>query len=140
SVTYLRRGLPTANIVATTSANDSLRVNKLELNTNSWRLVASKNLKVFGLAAGFGQDRLKSNADIGAYVASVASTLSPVPLKQSMTRNNIFLDANINLFLVQLLGEIGRSSGGTVSTYNTYSGTAPDAARTYGSLGLRFGL
>ena len=67
SVSYLRRDLPTVNIAAN-SGNDSLYVNNLSLKTNAWRVVASKSLLLFGLAAGFGQDKYESSTDIGAHL------------------------------------------------------------------------
>ena len=36
--------------------------------------------------------------------------------------------------------EVGRVSGGEVTTFNTFSGSEPGAARNYGSVGLRFGF
>jgi hypothetical protein len=42
--------------------------------------------------------------------------------------------------LAKLVAEIGSTSGGTLPTYNTYSGTAADASRLFGSVGLRIGF
>ena len=72
SLTVLRRDLPTVNLTAS-SGGDSLFVNNLKVKTTSWRLVANKSLILFGLAAGVGQDRYSSNADLGAYISSVST-------------------------------------------------------------------
>ena len=57
SVTYLRRGLPTVDLLSSNSAGDSLRVDNINITTDSYRIVASKSLLLLGIAAGVGQDR-----------------------------------------------------------------------------------
>jgi hypothetical protein len=157
SLTYLKRDLPTTTIVGTaTYANlltgpttATLNVNKFKVKTSGWRLVASKSLVFFGLAAGVGQDKYDQSADISATVSGTQPTLPPstftstatVPgTSQSMTRTNYFVDATLNLFLLKLTGEIGQVSGGTVNTYNTFASGRADKSQTYGSVGLRFGF
>ena len=145
SVSYLRRDLPTVNIAATTN-NDSLIVNNLSLKTNAWRVVASKSLLLFGFAAGFGQDKYESSADIRAHVAArtvpptSAANAGPVVLSQKITRTNVFADVSMNLLLFKLTGEIGQVSGGTINTFNTFSGKQAADSRIYGSVGARFGF
>jgi hypothetical protein len=143
SVSYLHRELPTVNIAAN-SSSDSLYVNNLSLKSNAWRLVASKGLLLFGLAAGFGQDKYESSTDISAHVAaralSPAANAGPVSLSQSITRTNVFADLSMNLLLFKLTGEIGQVSGGTINTYNTFSGKQAADSRIYGSVGARFGF
>ena len=145
AVSYLRRDLPTVNIKAN-SGSDSLLVNNLSLNTYAWRVVASKSLLLFGLAAGFGQDKYESSTDISAYVAArtapptPAVKTAPVALVQNLTRTNVFADLSMNLLLFKLTGEIGQVSGGTINTYNTFSGKQAADSRIYGSVGARFGF
>jgi hypothetical protein len=145
SFTYLRRDLPTTNITARTGG-DSLYVNDLSVETNAWRVVASKSLLMFGVAVGAGQDRYKSSADIGAHVA--ARTAPPTPatdvparnISQTLTRTNVFADLTLNLLIFKLTGEIGQVSGGEISTYNTFDGKQAADSRIYGSIGARFGF
>ncbi|MFN2636241.1 MAG: hypothetical protein ABR585_04385 [Gemmatimonadaceae bacterium] len=145
SVSYLRRDLPTVNIAAT-SGNDSLYVNNLSLQTKAWRVVASKSLLFVGLAAGVGRDSYASSADVRAHVAArtvpptSAANAGPVSLSQSLTRTNVFADVSMNLLLLKLTGEIGQVSGGTITTYNTFSGKQAADSRIYGSVGARFGF
>jgi hypothetical protein len=143
SVSYLRRDLPTVNIAAT-SNSDSLIVDKLSLKTNAWRVVASKSLLMFGLAAGFGQDKYESSANVRAHVAARAlspeAQAGPVALSQNLTRTNVFADLSLNLLILKLTGEIGQVSGGTITTYNTFSGKQAADSRIYGSVGARFGF
>ena len=145
SVSYLHRELPTVNIAAN-SASDSLYVNNLSLKSNAWRVVASKSLLLFGLAAGFGQDKYDASTDIRAHVAArtvpptSAANAGPVSLSQNLTRTNVFADLSMNLLLFKLTGEIGQVSGGTINTYNTFNGKQAADSRIYGSVGARFGF
>jgi len=143
SVSYVRRDLPTVNIAAN-SGNDSLYVNNFSLKTTAWRVVASKGLLLFGFAAGIGQDKYESSTDISAHVAArtltPAANAGPVALSQNITRTNVFADLSLNLLLFKLTGEIGQVSGGTINTYNSFSGTQAADSRIYGSVGARFGF
>jgi hypothetical protein len=144
SVSYLKRDLPTVNIAATNSGQDSLLVDNLSLKTTAWRVVASKSLLLFGLAAGFGQDKYESSADVRAYIApgllNPEAKAGPVALSQNLTRTNVFADLSMNLLLFKLTGEIGQVSGGTINTYNTFNGKQAADSRIYGSVGARFGF
>jgi hypothetical protein len=143
SVSYIRRDLPTVNIAAN-SGSDSLYVNNLSLKTTAWRLVASKGLLLFGFAAGIGQDKYESSTDVSAHVAArtltPAANAGPIALSQNITRTNVFADLSMNLLLFKLTGEIGQVSGGTINTYNTFSGKQAADSRVYGSVGARFGF
>ena len=145
SASYLIRDLPTVSIAGSNN-NDSLYVNNLSLKTKAWRLVASKSLLFLGLAAGFGQDKYDASTDIGAHVAartappSPAGNAGPVSISQSLTRTNVFADLTMNLLLLKLTGEIGQVSGGTINTFNTFSGKQAADSRIYGSVGARFGF
>ena len=145
SVSYLVRDLPTLNVTGS-SGGDSLYVKNLSLKTKAWRVTASKSLILFGLAAGFGQDKYDASTDIGAHVAArtvpptPAANATPVSISQNLTRTNIFADLSVNLLLFKITGEIGQVSGGTINTYNTFSGKQPADSRLYGSIGGRFGF
>ncbi len=149
SVTYLRRSLPTVDVNAATG-RDTLRVEGLDITTDSWRVVASKSLLGFGLAAGVGQDRVNSDASASAIVSQCSgicpaiyprpSTVGPIALTQNITRTTYFLDASLGLPFVRLIGEIGRTGSVNIPTFNTFAGSAPGAARTFGALGVRVGL
>lgn len=143
AVTYLRRSLPTADIIASSnngSGTDSLVINNLDVTTDAWRVVANKSFLLFGLAAGVGRDSYSSSTTVRAYVSQVETSSNNIAVKQDLSRTNAFFDLSLNLPIMKLVGEIGRVSGGTVNTYNTFSGHRADDARTYESVGLRFGL
>ncbi|HEY3134266.1 MAG TPA: hypothetical protein VGJ47_06510 [Gemmatimonadaceae bacterium] len=145
AVSYLVRDLPTLDITGS-SGGDSLYVKNLGLKTKAWRVTASKSLILFGLAVGVGQDKYDASTDISAHVAArtvpptSAVTSNPVSISQSLTRTNIFGDLSVNLLLFKINAEIGQVSGGTINTYNTFSGKQAADSRLYGSVGARFGF
>lgn len=152
SVTFLRRQLPTVNVVGAAEVGpgatqaDTLYVNSTRIFSNAWRVVASKNFLVFGLAAGIGQDDYSSSTNVRAAVqprppATLQTQRADVTLEQDLKRTNMFLDVSLNLPFTKLVLEVGQVMGGEVpATYNTFSGKAADASRVYGSVGLRFGF
>ena len=145
SVSYLRRDLPKIHMTAR-SAGDSLQVRDLDIQTTSWRIMASKSFFMFGVAAGGGKDRYESGTIISARMAArtvppvSAFTAGPIDIKQTMTRTTMFLDLSMNLPFFKIVGEIGQVSGGEVETYNQFEGSKADDSRTYGSIGIRFGF
>jgi hypothetical protein len=141
SVSVLRRDMPSVNVVGS-SGNNSLAVNNLSVKTTAWRFVASKSLLLFGLSAGMGRDTYDQSANITATVndpmfGTASASINP---DQSLTRTNMFAGASMNLLMLKVTGEVGRVSGGTVTTYNQFAGGAADESRLYGSVGLRFGF
>jgi hypothetical protein len=144
SVTYLKRDLPTTSIIGT-SNSDSLRVLDASVKTTAWRVVASKSLIKIGVAAGVGQDKYDQSANIEGVVHTTIAGLpvtgrAAVPAsatKQSLTRTNYFLDLSLNLPVFKLVGEVGSVSGGTVNTYNSFSGGSAARSQAYGSFGIR---
>ena len=134
SVTYLKRDLPTFSLTGTSGAN-TLSASDMNIGTTAWRVVAGKHFLVFGLAAGFGQDKYSQSATMQATVMGVSSP--QVQLSQDLTRTNMFADLSIDLPILKLVGEVGQVSGGTVNTYNSFAGKDAAASRMYGSVGLR---
>jgi hypothetical protein len=141
AVSVLRRELPTVNVVGSSQGN-SLEVNNLSVKTTAWRVVASKSLLLLGVSAGMGRDTYDQSATVTATVnappfGTASSSIDP---KQSLTRTNMFAGASLNLLVLKLTGEVGKVSGGTVSTFNQFAGKAADDSRLYGSVGLRLGF
>lgn len=141
SFSYLKRDLPTTDMSGT-SSNISVSVTDAKVNTSAWRIVASKNLLLFGIAAGVGQDKYDQSAKVqGTAQSSIGSVSSDtVNLSQSMTRTNMFADFSFNFVLGKLVAEVGQVSGGKASTYSAFSGGDADKSRLYGSVGLRVGF
>jgi hypothetical protein len=138
SVTWIERDLPTTDITA--SANNA-RIDVLDakVRTNAWRVVASKNLILFGVAVGAGRDHYAQSATVtGAVNQGILSGSATAPgTNQTLDRTNIFADLSLNLPLFKIVGEVGQASGGTVATYNTFAGGRADRSQAYGSIGLR---
>jgi hypothetical protein len=146
SFTYLKRDLPKTTMIGT-SSNLDVNITDASVNTSAFRIVASKSLLMFGVAAGIGQDRYNESANaqgtvknvkVGAATGSFTSDV--VLMEEKMTRTNYFLDLSLNMPIFKIIGEVGRASGGTASTYNAFETGSADEARTYGSLGFRLGF
>jgi hypothetical protein len=147
SATWMKRDLPTVTATGSTTVGTSamsFTMNDFSVKTTAWRLVASKSLILFGLAAGFGQDKYEQTASFSGSattpLSATPATFGPVAANNSMTRTTYFGNASINLLLLKIVGEIGQVSGGEVSPtpFNTFSSGKPDDSRVYGSVGLRF--
>ena len=144
SLTYMKRDLPTTTITGA-SGGDSLVVRNLQDNTTSWRLVASKSLILFSLAAGVGQDKYDAKTSVQGVVQGTFGTFTNprsavIPLEQKLTRTNYFADVSLNMLLAKIVGEIGMVSGGTIPTGLNKFDSAPDKSRLYGSVGVRIGF
>ncbi|HEY5086557.1 MAG TPA: hypothetical protein VII66_04275 [Gemmatimonadaceae bacterium] len=148
SVTYLRRALPTVDLLSSNNSGDTLRVDNIGITTDSYRIVASKTFLLLGIAAGAGQDRYTSSATGTAYVAArtvagigtAAQSVGPISMSQKLTRTTYFVDGTLNFPIIKIIGEIGRTSAVNVPTYNSFAGSAAGAAQTFGALGIRLGL
>jgi hypothetical protein len=138
AVTYLRRDLPAVDVSAS-PGNDEIRVNDFQIKTSAWRAVVGKNFSMLGVTVGGGQDKVETSALAEVTVTSVTTVQAgPIAAVQELTRDNFFGSLSLNLPLVSLVGELGRTSGGRVATYNTFGGDRADDAMTYGSVALRF--
>ncbi len=143
-VSFLKRDLPSTTI-ATASGDDQLEIRQLKTETTAWRVTASKSLLLFGLAAGVGQDSYKTSTQL---FVNVNQTIGATPLsgsktidfKQDLKRTNYFLDASINLLILKLTAEVGKVSGGDITTVNIFKGKEADASRMYFSAGARIGF
>jgi len=143
SVSYLARELPRVDITGS-SGDDRLLLEDVRIRSRSWRAVTGKNLGFLGVGGGYGRDTYRSNAQITVNVAPRAATsggtAGPIDLSQKLTRTNMFGSVWINSQVLRIVGEIGRVSGGSIATYNSFPPDAqPDMDRTYVSLGFSFG-
>ena len=140
SLTYLKRDLPATSIDAM-SGDDDISVTGIGVKTTAWRIVAGKSVGFFGLALGAGKDQYDSRATGSVRVNQSGFSVSgdPYDLSQKVTRSNMFADFSFNFPFVKLAAEVGRVSGGTIDTYNTFSGKRADDALSYASVGIRIG-
>jgi hypothetical protein len=137
-VSYMVRDLPTAELSGSDNSGNTVSITDYRIRTKQWRLTASKQILFIGVAAGVGQDQYDSRASL-TYNVDGNTPSAPIPLHISPKRTNYFADVSFNLLLAHFVAEIGRVTGGDVTTFNTFS-TSASAARTYGSLGIRIGL
>ena len=151
-VTYIQRKLPklTASYALggadqgggaeAGASSDTLSLHDLSLQSDSWRVVVGKRFWIFGLAAGAGQDRYRAGGEAGYVVQDLEGerAAGTIALARSVRRTNVFADLSVDLPIVHLVGEIGRTSGGDVATFNRFA-TPAGAPRVYGSLGVRIG-
>ena len=137
SFTYLKRDLPTTSMTGNGNGF-GVDITDAKVKTSAFRIVASKTLVMFGLAAGVGQDRYSESALV---TGTTGTFVSPqVAFEEKINRTNYFLDVSLNLPVFKLIGEVGQVTGGTVNTYNEFSTGRADKSRTYGSVGFRIGL
>jgi hypothetical protein len=140
SFTWIERDLPTVNVTALSGVNDadSLAITGMKVKTQAWRIVASKSLIAFSIAAGVGRDAYKQTATLkGTVTQSGLKGSESVTADQTLNRTNMFADFSLNLPALKVVAEIGNAMGGTVATYNSFSGGRADRSQLYGSLGLR---
>lgn len=136
SVTWIERDLPTTDVTGNAGAA-TLSVRGAKVKTNAWRLVASKSLVLFGVAVGVGRDHYAQSASVSGTVSTLGAAATTPGTSQTLNRTNIFADLSLNLPLFKIVGEIGQANGGTVATYNSFSGGRADRSQVYGSIGLR---
>ncbi|MDQ6885656.1 MAG: hypothetical protein M3068_00035 [Gemmatimonadota bacterium] len=141
AVTWLRRDLPSLDVTAAATNNDTITVSGLTARSTAWRLVVGKSSKLLGVAVGYGKDSYESAADI-SYALNRSgvrfSPTMPITIAQSPKATSYFGDVMLNLFLVKIVGEIGRVSTDDIPTYNSFSKKSSDP-KLYGAIGLRFG-
>ena len=140
SFTWIERDLPTINATALSGVNnaDSLGISNMKVKTRAWRVVASKSLIAFSIAAGIGRDAYEQSATLsGSVTQSGLHGSESIPASQTLDRTNMFADLSLNLPALKIVGEIGNATGGTVQTYNSFSGGRADRSQLYASLGLR---
>jgi hypothetical protein len=142
SLSYLNRALPNVTIRGT-SGDDELLLEDVRVRAKTWRAVAGKSIGFLGLGAGYGRDSYRSNGAITVTVAERAATQGgvggPIDLGQSLSRSNVFGTVWITSQVLRIVGEVGRASGGNITTYNSFTGVQPDDSRIYYSVGVSFG-
>jgi hypothetical protein len=138
TVTYLQRDLPRLDAVAT-PGSDRLELNDLRVDTSQWRVLIGKHLGSLEVTAGAGQDRHDARSAISVRVVRVGLPVDAGPLGvgQKLTRTNAFLGLALDVPLLRFGVELGRVSGGSLTTFNTFHGSRADDPLIYGSVGVR---
>ncbi len=137
-VSYMVRDVPTAQLSGEDNSGNTVSINDYSIRTKQWRLTASKKLLFIGVAVGVGQDKYDTKGSL-TYNVGGDTPNAPIALHITPTRTNYFADLSFNFLLAHFIAEVGRVTGGDITTFNTFS-TPANVARTYGSLGIRIGL
>lgn len=135
SFSYLIRDLPVVNLSAST-AGATTTIDGFGIKTTSWRLSAQKNLLLFQLSAGYGQDTYDAT---GAISGNIGGTpFGPVDVSQDVKRTSLYGSVGVNLLLAKIIAEVGQVSGGDITVpFNSNFSEPADKSRLYGSLGVR---
>lgn len=139
AVTWIRRNLPRATLTAS-PGSDELTLDNMQMSASSWRAVVGKRFGPLSLSGGVGQDRVETSATATIILDRSAFTAAagPIGALQRITRDNVFVSAALVLPLVSVVGEVGRTSGGPIATYNTFGATEAGDQVAFASVGLRF--
>jgi hypothetical protein len=145
SVSWMKRDLPETDIAGSAGSGvstASFTIDNFRVETSAWRVMASKSLVLFSLHAGVGQETYDQSADISASVSQppFSGNVSVPDTEQKLTRTNFFGGVALNLMILKIVAEVGQSSGGTIETFNSFSGGRADRSQQYGSVGIRFGF
>lgn len=146
SISYMRRKMPTVDFGYTPN-NDSLSLTGTSVTSNAIRIVASKRIAIFGIAAGVGRDDIEGSASMRTSVnepvlgTNQRFVVALPDLRYTTTRNTAFVNASLGLGLARIVGEYGWSSTGTVQeTINQFGTRTAGEGYRYGSLGIAFRL
>lgn len=138
TVSFIQRDLPSADLTAT-PGSDLYGVRGFTLSTDAWRATIGKSIGPVTFVAGGGRDHYDATGlvDVTVNRGGQVFALNGFEIAQSLDRQTVFANVSFNMTLVKVVAEIGRTSGGTLATYNTFSGTRADDALQFASLGLR---
>lgn len=153
SVSFLKRDTPELHLFASTEGGalgtekDEIDLSGFQVKTTSWRVTASKNFLVLGLAAGVGQDTYDAGAKLrvtvreGAVGACSAATpcSGTFNFDNDITRTTYFGDVALNFPFIKIVGEVGQAAGGKLNepTYNDFADRKANDSQLFGSLGIR---
>ena len=131
SVSAMRRHVPTL-AYGDVDAGDEFRY-AVDLQATNLRLIASKQLAAFQLAAGLGWDRYTGDAEI-----QLSGSADPaVRLKMKESRTMAFVNAGLDLAAVSLIGEAGYQSGREQELSTEFEDYDTTDGKFFAGLGLR---
>jgi len=111
-----------------------------DLHATNLRLVASKQLLVFDMAAGLGWDKYTGDAVI-QFRDPITSVPQPnVPVELNSSRVLGFLNAGMSLSVVRLTGEVGYQGGKDQNLSTDFEDFDTTKGKFFAGLGLRVGF
>ncbi len=112
----------------------------VNLHATNLRVVASKQLMIFDVAAGVGWDKYTGDASV-QFRDPVTSLVQPkIPFDLNQSRVLGFLDAGINLSAVTLLGEVGYQGAKDQKLSTDFEDFDTTKGKFFASFGLRVGF
>ncbi|MGH7497537.1 MAG: hypothetical protein ACREL3_01665 [Gemmatimonadales bacterium] len=138
SLSVMRRDIPTISY-GNVGSGDEFQYS-VNLHATNLRLVAGKQLAVFGVAGGIGWDKYTGNALIQVRTPSVTQPVTQIPVSLNSTRATVFLDAGLDLVVLKLVAEAGYQTGKDQKLTTDFQDLDTNKGKFYGALGLRAGL
>lgn len=138
SFSVMRRDIPTMTY-GQVFGGDSYGY-AFDLHATNLRLVASKQLMLFGVAAGFGWDKYTGGAVVLFRDPSTNTPQPGVPVSLSTSRGLAFVNAGLNLSVVRLTGEVGYQTGKDQKLSTEFQDFDTTKGKFFAGLGLRMGF
>lgn len=138
SVSIMRRDIPEI-AYGDVSTGDRYSY-AVDLHATNLRLIASKRLLVFDLAAGLGWDKYTGDALIRFRDPLTGTPQPGVPVELESSRVLSFLNAGMSLSVVRLTGEIGYQGGKDQNLSTEFEDFDTTKGKFFAGLGLRVGF
>jgi hypothetical protein len=138
SVSIMRRDIPRITY-GDVSAGDRYNYG-VDLHATNLRLIASKQLLVFDVAAGLGWDKYTGDAVIKFRDPSTGVLQPDVPVELESSRVLTFLNAGMSLSVVRLTGEVGYQGGKDQNLSTEFEEFDTTKGKFFAGLGLRVGF
>jgi hypothetical protein len=138
SVSIMRRDIPRL-AYGDVDDGDQYRY-AVNLHATNLRLLASKQVAAFELAAGLGWDKYTGDADI-QFRDPITSLLQPeIDLDLSQSRALAFLNAGVGLAALRLVGEVGYQTGKDQELTTEFENFDTTEGKFFAGAGLRVGF
>jgi hypothetical protein len=112
----------------------------VDLHATNLRLIASKHLAVFDVAAGLGWDKYTGDALIRFRDPITLVAQPDIPVQLDNSRMLAFLNAGLSLKKVNLIGEIGYQGGRDQNLSTDFEDFDTTVGKFFAGLGLRVGF
>ena len=112
----------------------------VDLHATNLRLVASKQLLLFDVAAGVGLDKYTGDAVIQFRDPFTSVAQPEVPFSLNSSRTLAFLDAGMNLSVLRLSGEVGYQGGKDQNLSTDFQDFDTTKGKFFAGFGLRVGF
>ena len=137
-VGYLKRDLPSTNIIASDVLNNTIAVTDMKLNSEAWSVTVGKHLGIFGLVLGGGQTKFNSTGQLAWSVNGINPATIPT-ISSTSTQTEYYADVDFALgSSVNLALEYGQVSNSDLKTYNSFDPSS-GSTKSFFAVLLSFG-